>query len=296
MSDKEQKAIQRIKMASEMSLHHYGKPLVCTYSGGKDSDVMLELFRRSGIPYEVHNSHTTADAPQTVQHIRETFRRLELDGIPCEIQMPTYKGERTSMWKLIPQKLMPPTRLVRYCCSILKETGCKNRYIATGIRWDESTNRKNRGEFEKPGKNKRELEKFSEIMLMNDNDSRRRVTELCMQKHKMVVNPIIDWTDTDVWEFIRSEHIQTCDLYDRGYERVGCVGCPMARKKRYLEFADFPAYKSLYLHAFEKMLTERERRMKKNIWDSAEEVFLWWMEDDNIPGQMSIEDFTEVMP
>lgn len=78
--DKEKKSIERIKMASEMSLHHYGKPLVCTYSGGKDSDVMLELFKRSGIPFEVHNSHTTADAPQTVSHIRETFRLLETGG------------------------------------------------------------------------------------------------------------------------------------------------------------------------------------------------------------------------
>lgn len=291
MNDKEQKAIQRIKMASEMSLHHYGKPLVCTYSGGKDSDVMLELFRRSGIPFEVHNSHTTADAPQTVRHIRETFRRLELAGIPCEIEMPTYQGERTSMWKLIPQKLMPPTRLVRYCCSVLKETGCKNRFISTGIRWAESTSRKGRGEFEKIGGRKSDSEKFSEIMLMNDNDSRRRVTELCMQKHKMVVNPIIDWTDADVWEFIRSEHIQTCDLYRCGYERVGCIGCPMAGKKRYKEFSDFPEYKRLYIHAFGRMLEERKRRGKKCKWKTAEEVFLWWMEDDNIPGQMSIDDY-----
>lgn len=182
--DNEQKAIKRIQMASEMSLHHYGKPLVCTYSGGKDSDVMLELFKRSGIPFEVHNSHTTADAPQTVYHIRKVFRNLELQGIRCEIEMPMYKCERTSMWKLIPRKLMPPTRLMRYCCSVLKETGCRNRYIATGVRWDESTSRKNRGEFEKIGKNKRESENFSEIMLMNDNDSRRRMTELCMQKIK----------------------------------------------------------------------------------------------------------------
>ena len=79
--DKEQKSIERIKMASEMSLHHYGKPLICTYSGGKDSDVILELFKRSGIPFEVHNSHTTADAPQTVYHIREVLKKLELQGI-----------------------------------------------------------------------------------------------------------------------------------------------------------------------------------------------------------------------
>ena len=279
-----------------MSLHHYGKPLVCTYSGGKDSDVMLELFRRSGIPFEAHNSHTTADAPQTVRHIRDTFRRLELAGIPCEIQMPTYKGERTSMWKLIPEKLMPPTRLVRYCCEVLKENGVKNRYIATGVRWAESTKRKTRGEFEKVGKTRKDAENFSTVMLLEDNTSKRRMTELCMQKNSMVVNPIIDWRDTDIWEYIRSEHIQINPLYDIGYERVGCIGCPMAGKKKYREFADFPAYKKLYLHAFKRMLEERSRRGKKNTWDSTEEVFLWWMEDDNIPGQMSIEDFPEVMP
>ena len=80
-------------MASEMSLHHYGRPLICTYSGGKDSDVMLEIFKRSGIPFEVHNSHTTADAPQTVRHIRKVFRELELHGIRCEIEKPRYKGK-----------------------------------------------------------------------------------------------------------------------------------------------------------------------------------------------------------
>ena len=283
-------------MASEMSLHHYGKPLVCTYSGGKDSDVMLELFRRSGIPFEVHNSHTTADAPQTVRHIRETFRRLELAGIPCEIQIPTYKGERTSMWKLIVQKLIPPTRLVRYCCSVLKESSIKNRYIATGVRWDESASRKHRGEFEKIGKNKYEAENFSEIMLMNDNDSRRRMTELCMQKNKMVVNPIIDWTHSDIWTYINSEHIETCELYQYGYDRVGCIGCPMAGKKRWKEFADFPQYKKLYIHAFDRMIA---RRMQKGLVckrENGEEEFLYWMEDDNIPGQMSIVDFPEVMP
>ena len=291
MSDKEQKAIKRIQMASEMSLHHYGKPLVCTYSGGKDSDVMLELFRRSGVPFEVHNSHTTADAPQTVRHIRKVFSVLELEGIKCEIEMPTYMGDRTSMWKLIPQKLMPPTRIVRYCCLVLKETGCKNRYISTGVRWAESSSRKTRGEFEKIGDKKIEAENFSEVMLMNDNDARRRMTELCIMNHKMVVNPIIDWTDSDIWNYLLSEHIQYNQLYDLGYERVGCIGCPMAGKKRWREFADFPQYKKMYIHAFERMLQERKRRGKKSKWKTADEVFLWWMEDDNIPGQMSIDDY-----
>ena len=289
--DKEQKAIERIKLASEMSIHHYGKPLVCTYSGGKDSDVILELFKRSGVPFEVHNSHTTADAPQTVRHIRDVFKQLELDGIKCGIEMPVYGGKPTSMWKLIPQKLMPPTRKARYCCSVLKETGCANRYIATGVRWDESTARSERGEFEKIGHTKKEKEKFSTVMLMNDNVSYRRMTELCMKQKKMVVNPIIDWTHSDVWEFIHSGHIETCELYQCGYNRVGCIGCPIAGKKRWKEFSDFPKYKQIYIHAFERMLEERDKRGKENRWKSGEEVFLWWMEDDNIPGQMSIEDF-----
>lgn len=289
--DKEKKAIERIKMASEMSLHYYGKPLVCTYSGGKDSDVMLELFRRSGIPFEVHNSHTTADAPQTIYHIRNTFRELELQGIKCTVEKPTYKGKATSMWELIREKLIPPTRLARYCCSVLKETGCQNRYIATGVRWDESVRRKKREEFEKYGRSKSDQEVFTTIMLMSDNDTARRMTELCMQRNKMVVNPIIDWTHLDIWEYINSENIETCELYKCGYDRVGCIGCPMAGKKRYKEFADFPKYKQIYIHAFDRMLLEREQRGKATKWKSGEEVFRWWMEDNDIPGQMSIDEF-----
>lgn len=284
--DLEKKSIERIQMASEMSLHYYKKPLICTYSGGKDSDVMLEIFKRSEIPFEVHNSHTTADAPQTVWHIREVFRNLELNGINCKIEMPKYKGERTSMWKLIPQQLMPPTRMVRYCCSILKESGCKNRYIATGVRWDESSQRSKRAEFEKCGASKKTKEKFS-----SDNLNERRMTELCMQKRKMIVNPIIDWTNKDIWEFVRSENIKTCDLYNMGYTRVGCIGCPMAGKLRWKQFNDFPKYKKMYMDAFGKMIKERKKRNLKCQWNNAEDVFMWWMEDENIPGQMSIEDF-----
>lgn len=292
--DKEQKAIDRIKMASEMSLHYYGKPLVCTYSGGKDSDVMLELFKRSGIPFEVHNSHTTADAPQTVYHIRKVFRELELKGIPCEIEKPMYQGKPTSMWKLIVENLMPPRRTRRYCCSYLKETGCQNRYIATGVRWQESSARKEREEYEKIGRTKKEKEKFTTVMLMNDNVASRRMTELCMQKNKMVVNPIIDWTNFDIWDYINSEQIETCKLYEMGYTRVGCIGCPMVGKWRWKHFSDFPKYKQLYIHAFNRMLKKRIQKGKKCTWKTGEEVFLWWMEDQNIPGQMNIEDFIEV--
>lgn len=296
--DLEHKAIERIKTASEMSLHHYGKPLVCTYSGGKDSDVMLELFKRSGIPFEVHNSHTTVDAPPTIYHIRETFKRYENDGIKCTIEMPRYKGKPVTMWTLIPQKKMPPSRLMRYCCSVLKETGCANRFIATGVRWDESNARAERAAYETIAG--RKADKITatdeEIILMNDNDKRRRMTEHCMKKNKMVVNPIIDWTHRDIWDFIQSECIKYNPLYECGYKRVGCIGCPMASKGRWKEFADFPTYKNAYIRAFDKMLYELKVIGKNPKWKSGNDVFLWWMEDKNIEGQMSIFDIPGVMP
>lgn len=207
--------------------------------------------------------------------------------------MPKYKGEHITMWKLIPLKLMPPTRQVRYCCQVLKETGCANRYVATGVRWAESRQRKEREEFEKIGTTKATKEKFTSIMLMNDNDSKRRMNELCMQKNKMVVNPIIDWKDSDVWDFIGSEHIETCELYKCGYDRVGCIGCPMAGKKRYKEFADFPKYKQSYIRAFGRMLDVRKEKGLETQWKTGEDVFKWWMNDDNLVGQMELSDFIE---
>ena len=128
-TDPEQRAIAWLKIASEMSLKNYGTPLVVTTSGGKDSSVCVELAQRAGIPFEVQHNHTTADAPETVRFVRQEFARLENLGIKCTVNYPTYKGKRTSMWGLIPQKLMPPTRMVRYCCEELKEHGGDGRFV-----------------------------------------------------------------------------------------------------------------------------------------------------------------------
>ena len=147
--DLEQKAIMRLREAADTSERFYKAPLIVTTSGGKDSSVCVALAEKAGIDFEVMHNHTTVDAPETVYFIRHEFKRLEEKGVKCTVNYPHYKGERVTMWSLIPQKLMPPTRLVRYCCSILKERGGQGRYITTGVRWAESAARKkNRGIFE----------------------------------------------------------------------------------------------------------------------------------------------------
>ena len=85
-----------------MSETYYQKPLIVTTSGGKDSDVCIALAVAAGIDFEVQHNHTTADAPETVYHVRDTFRRLEAKGIKCTVNWPTYKGAPVTMWSLIP--------------------------------------------------------------------------------------------------------------------------------------------------------------------------------------------------
>lgn len=291
-----EKSIDRLKLASDISLKHYNKPLVCEYSGGKDSDVLLQLFRMAEIPFEAHNSHTTVDAPQTVRHIKDTFNKLSDAGVKCEIDYHLQEnGRRLTMWNLIPGKLMPPTRIVRYCCSELKEGGNPNRLIATGVRWAESRKRSSRSPFEVLGQTaSKSIGVSDEKMLITDNDDTRRLFENCQMKAKTVVNPIIDWTDQNIWQFIGEKDIQVCELYQCGYDRLGCLGCPLASKKqREKEMYDFPKYKRAYIRAFDRMIDERKQRGKDTKWSCGEEVYLWWMQDNNIVGQIELSDFIE---
>ena len=289
--DLEHKSIERLKTASDMSLRLYKQPLVITTSGGKDSSVCVALAERAGIPFEVMHSHTTVDAPETVRFVREDFRRLEEKGVKCTINFPVYKAQRVTMWSLIHQMLMPPTRLSRYCCSVLKERGGRGRFIVTGVRWAESVKRKNnRGIYETmPSDVKKK------IILNNDNDDRRRLFETCTLKAKRACNPIIDWTDREIWDYIRSEHIPVNPLYRCGYSRVGCIGCPMAGTVwRQRGFARYPTYQAAYIRAFDRMIEERTRRGKETTWKTGLDVFHWWMDDGVLPGQEVLDGFEEI--
>ena len=289
MSDLEHSAIELLKVASEMSLKLYKQPLVITYSGGKDSDVLLHLAGKAGIPYEALHSLTTADAPETVRHVRATFRRLELQGVPCTIDThKTPDGRNVTMWNLIPRKLMPPTRLTRYCCTALKEGGGKGQFIATGVRWAESVKRRKRGMLEVQHKNINKR-----LTLMNDNDESRMAFENCQLKGKRVVNPIVGWQEADIWDYVSAEHICMNPLYECGWKRVGCIGCPMAGKHRITEFARYPKIKAAYVRAFDRMLAERKKRGLPSDWQTGDDVMHWWMEDGVLPGQMVLEGMEE---
>ena len=133
-----------------MSKTYYKAPLIIAYSGGKDSDVLLHLAESvlSCSEFEVINGHTTVDAPETIYHIREVFKRLNQRGVNTTVDYhKKADGTNETMWSLIANKTMPPTRIVRYCCKYLKETTTPNRLCALGVRAAESRKRQGRDTF-----------------------------------------------------------------------------------------------------------------------------------------------------
>ena len=187
------------------------------------------------------------------------------------------------MWQLIPKKLLPPTRVARYCCAVFKEGNTPNRFVATGVRWAESKKRQGRQEIEPSN-----YKLAKKMRTLDENAQERLIVERCEMRASMIVNPILDWKDRDIWEFYNTECGERNPLYDMGYYRVGCIGCPMAVKSREKEFADFPTYRRAYIRAFDKMLDAIHAKGKTTIWKTGEDVFHWWMESKNIDGQYSM--------
>lgn len=304
--DKISKAIEAFKTAEKIARDFYDKPVVVTYSGGKDSDVLLDLAIKSGISFEVSHSITTVDAPQTNRHVNEVFAELKEKGIKAYKKMPKYKGKPINMFSLIVEKGIPPTRVVRYCCSAFKEGTEKNRVVALGVRAAESKKRQNRDIFSTSvGKlaNSKHFslphvqEVFKEAKEQDEVWDCAIVSTARKQK-TILVNVIYDWSDAEVWEYIHENNIAYNELYDMGYSRVGCILCPLANKReKQRDILTFPAYKERYIKAFEKMLEVRKARGKDDgnggAWKDAESVFRWWIEDKNVEGQMSF-DFTNI--
>ena len=208
------------------------------FSGGKDSQCIYHLAKMAGVKFDAHYSVTTVDPPELISFIKKNYPDVHFE-IP-----------ETNMWNLIEKEGVPPTRLMRYCCKHLKESHGNGRFMVTGIRAKESVKR----------------------------SQNRKLMDSCTKRRLKTLNPIIDWTEDDVWMFIRENKIAYCKLYDEGFDRLGCIGCPMAGDKRWMEFRKYPTIMKKYIKAFNKMLVVRKEKEMETKWQTGQEVFDWWMQ------------------
>jgi len=208
------------------------------YSGGKDSTVLLDLARRGGVKFDAHYNLTTVDPPELVY-----FIRTQPDVV---VESP----EKT-MWELIVEKRIPPTRTVRYCCQILKERGGSGRKVLTGVRRAESVKR-----------------------------SKRQQVETCFKDGtKQYFHVIFHWSDEDVWEYIHSRNLPYCSLYDEGFKRLGCICCPMQGPDGMKKEAEkWPKFKAQYIRTFQKMLDKKiADGLDVGEWRTGQDVWDWWV-------------------
>ena len=227
-----------------------------SYSGGKDSDVILELAKMAGIPYRAIYKSTTIDPKGTIAHARE---------MGAEVIRP-----KKTFFQLISEHGFP-SRFQRFCCSALKEYKICDRAIQ-GIRRSESRKR---------------AENYKEPEMCRVYSAKEKVK---------VYLPILEWTDQDVEEFIKERNIKCHPLYYRGggqfdvTKRLGCIGCPLqSRKKRIQEFKDNPKMLKAWIRAGQKRYTSEKYQngKAKHKFKDAFEVMGYMLYCDNI------EDFKE---
>jgi len=225
----EQNIIEAIQFLKD---NEPSKGYLLGFSGGKDSQVVYELAKMSGVKFHAYFGLTSVDPPEVIKFVRDYYPEIEIKQPPI------------TMWELIIKNGVPPTSMMRYCCRALKEI--YDGHIITGIRASESARRSKRDRID------------------------------YLKPNHIIYKPIFNWTENEVWEFHKKFNLPHCKLYDEGFTRIGCIGCPMKTpKQREADFIRWSNYYKAYIKAFDRMLVNRKKTAY--LWHTGQEVMDWWL-------------------
>ena len=240
------KAIGLIQLYEPQSLKESPDGYSVAFSGGKDSIVLDKLFEMSGVKYTLDYSNTTIDPPELIYFIKNNYPNTIWHSQPKHMIM--YMVDKCKGL---------PTRYGRWCCEKYKENTEKDKVKAIGVRAAESARRKGLW----------------------------RSVALYRKTKKIILCPILYWSADDVWSFIKQNNMPYCCLYDEGYKRLGCIGCPMAGAKGMArDFARWKGHKKLWKLGCQRMWDKwhnvptkqgNERFFVK--FGSADKMFEWWL-------------------
>ena len=259
LQSKIETSIATIRRAAKLAKNYTRKPLVVAFSGGKDSQTVYHLTEAAGVEFEAVYSATTIDPPEVVRFIRRHY------------PMVRFHVPKMSFWELVEYTRMLPNRHMRYCCSVLKEATSPGSVTLTGVRREESAKRAKRQILD-INKKPRQFDEFER----ND-----KIDVQCFGngKEKISVNPILDWTETDVWQYLNNVvNAPHCELYDKGRHRVGCLFCPMKARKEIVD--DMQRYP----HQFNRLKkTVAKIAETSKVFPNDPKAFLeWWLSDKSV--------------
>lgn len=277
-------SIQLLQKAEKFALRfNPDEGYYLAFSGGKDSQAIYHVAKMAGVKFTAHMHLTSVDPPEVIRFVKQNYPDVILKK-PTESIFT--KGLRKGL----------PTQLMRWCCEEYKEGGGSGMATIIGIRKAESNRRSKRNEVEMRGKkfsgDLEGWEKYREDVLakklakkhrniakgtgFDKYDPKTDTTTTCMNsKDSLLISPIIDWTEADVWYFIKEvAKAPHCELYDQGWTRIGCIGCPMANKKQWKrEEERWPHVKRNWINVCQARMNEGKVPAD---FHTAEEYYEWW--------------------
>lgn len=227
-------------------------------SGGKDSQVLYHIAKLAGVRFKAHMNLTSVDPPEVIRFVKRNYPDVELIK------------PKMSIYDMAKKKHILPTMRLRWCCAEFKESRGAGKVTLIGIRREESVRRAKRGEISTNIKGKRAEETFDQW-----SEHEEKMVTCVGGKDKILVSPIIYWTIRDVWEFLNSNNIPHCELYDEGYTRICCICCPMSSyRQKIREVKRWPHVKRNWLKTIQWMI---DNGYSNYNFNDAETGFKWWI-------------------
>lgn len=253
--------------ALPLALKYDEKGFYVGFSGGKDSQALYHMMQLCEVPMHVYFSPTSIDPPENIRFIKTNYPEVEFVKLS------------TNIFEVFKSMKVLPSMKIRWCCSHFKERGGEGKVVCTGVRKAESVKRSKRNEIEVSGRKfSGHMDEFDEWQekrirkkiknLNQDQFSEAKEAEIrCINgKDKILLNPIIEWSEHDVWEFLNNVvEVPHCELYDQGWTRIGCILCPMASgKSTTRDINKYPHVKEKWIRAI--MDVRKDAILNGIIW------------------------------
>lgn len=248
LEEKVEKSSKLIKSIIHSKDTEFVNKLILGFSGGKDSCVVYDLVMNIDNSIPCYYANTTIDPKGTLPYIREYYPNVQI------------LQPKESFYQLVKRKGLP-TRLSRFCCDKLKEYVGVGKNMFEGVRSEESRKREGRDYIQC--------------------DTRPSY------KGGRHIYPIYDWTEEDVWEYIRIRGIVTNPNYKQNggcMSRIGCVGCPLAGKyQRKREFNMFPKNLEAVKRAIAiGMNNNPQWKLTQKTGGDVDKAIEWWFSNQTL--------------